>query len=465
MLNLLLTPFYTKIFSEGAFGQISDVYSWTSMINVIITFGMETAFFRYIQEQNANGVSREQVYNHAFTIVAALAFLIGGCALIFSAPLTVLLGYEDIPGGVWMIAGILILDNLAALPMARLRFEEKAGRFATINMTNILLTLGLNIYFIKFQGKGIEYVFLSNLIASAVRLAMSLYETLPSGIGTDRKLLKEMGVYGSFIMIAGLAGMQNENLDKILLKRMWGDGQLFLGIPRSGKEMLGIYSAGYKLGIFISLVTQAFRYAAEPFFFKKGQDKDAPEHFARIFHYFILATLLCFLYVSAFMHEIVEIKILGYTFIDKKFWEGLSIVPIILMAYVLSAAYTQISIWFKLTKQTHFALYFTGTGAVITLLLNVLTIPKWGYYGSAWATLISYLVMTIMVYISGQKHFPVPYNIKTILLYALICIGGYGICHFIGHSNATAISLKLLITIGITVGIYFTEKKRKTHRA
>ncbi|MBX7243843.1 MAG: polysaccharide biosynthesis C-terminal domain-containing protein, partial [Bacteroidia bacterium] len=162
---------------------------------------------------------------------------------------------------------------------------------------------------------------------------------------------------------------------------------------------------------------------------------------------------------SAFMHEIVEIKILGYTFIDKKFWEGLSIVPIILMAYVLSAAYTQMSIWFKLTKQTHFALYFTGTGAIITLLLNVLTIPWWGYYGSAWATLISYLVMTIMVYISGQKHFPVPYKIKTAIMYAFICTGGYALCHFAGHSNANSVLLKLLITFGITGGIYLFEKK------
>ncbi len=461
MLNLLLTPFYTKIFSEEAYGQISDVYSWTSMLNVLITFGMETAFFRYIQEENNRGLNRETIYNHGFTIVAVLSLLTGAIAIGFAQPLTHLLGYEDIPMALWLVGGILMLDNLAALPMARLRYEEKAGRFAFINMTNIILTLGLNIYFIRIQGKGIEYVFVSNLIASGVRLIMSLYETLPTGLGTDKKLLKELGVYGGFIMIAGLAGMQNENLDKILLKRIWHDGALFMGVPRSGKELLGIYAAGYKLGIFISLVTQAFRYAAEPFFFKKGQDKDAPEQFAKIFHYFTLATLIGFLVISAFMYEIVSVKILGYTFIDKKFWEGLEIVPIILMAYVISATYTQISVWFKLTNKTHFAIYYTGVGALMTLMINVLTIPRWGYYGSAWATLIAYLTMTIMVYWSGQKYFPVPYNIKTTLTYALICIIGYFICAYIGHGTGLAFMLKTFVVTGIIAGFYLWEKRRK----
>lgn len=462
-LNLLLTPFYTRLLSEGGYGQISDVFSWTSMLNVVIMFGMETTFFRYMRDKKAEGKDTYKVYHHAFWVVGLLSFAVMVIGILFSQPISHWLEYDDIALAVPMIAGILFLDNLANLPMARLRYEEKAKHFAFINLVNIFLTLGLNIFFLKILGKGIEYIFISNLIASGVRLLMAIIFVkgdLWVWEKPDNVLLKEMLGFGFFIMLAGLAGMQNENLDKILLKRMWVDGTLYHGIARSGKDMLGIYSAGYKLGIFISLVTQAFRYAAEPFFFKQSGNQDSPALFARIFHYFILVCLFCFLFVSAFMHELVRVEIFGYTFIDKKFWEGLEVVPIVLMAYVFSAAFTQITIWFKLTKQTHYALLFTGTGAVLTVLLNVLTIPSFGYIGCAWATLICYLIMTIMVYLVGQKFYPIPYKMGEISLYTLLMVAAYLLCDWIGHDTLVHFGLKLGICGLLTAAIVLWEKGR-----
>jgi O-antigen/teichoic acid export membrane protein len=463
-LNLLLTPFYTKLLAEGAFGQISDVFSWTSMLSVLIMFGMETTFFRYMREQKEQGKDTYKVYHHAFLVVGILSLSVMVLGILFSQPISYLLEYDDIALAVPMIAGILFLDNMSNLPMARLRYEEKAKHFAFINLVNILLTLGLNIYFLQVAGKGIEYIFISNLIASAVRFVMAV-AFVKGDIFVwekpDKALMNDMLRYGFFIMLAGLAGMQNENLDKILLKRMWIDGTLYHGIARSGKDMLGIYSAGYKLGIFISLVIQAFRYAAEPFFFKQSGKKESPALFARIFHFFMLACLACFLWVSAFMHEIVSIKIFGYNFIDKKFWEGLEVVPIVLMAYVFAAAFSQFTIWFKLTKQTHYALYFTGTGALLTVILNVLTIPTWGYIGCAWATLICYLIMAILVYFVGQKHYPIPYNIPILIVYTLLVIGAYLACDWVGHEGWHAIGSKIGICVAVMGGIALWEYKKE----
>lgn len=459
LINLLLTPFYTRMFAEGEYGQISDLYSWVTLLNVVLTFGMETTFFRFMRESSDEQIQKE-VYDRAFSWVGALSLFFSLGFIIFQAPLASQLGYAGQGRLVMWLAIILWMDNLAALPLARLRHQEKARRFALINLLNVLLTFCFNILFIKYLQLGIEYVFISNLIASGVRLLMSLYGELPEKIILNiTPFFKEMLVYGFFIMIAGLAGMMNENLDKILIPRLWKDGTLYHGVARSGKEMLGLYAAGYKLGFFISLVTQAFRYAAEPFFFRHSDQKDSPQTFARIFHYFLIACLVCFLGVSAFMHEIVAVKIMGYTFINEAYWESLEIVPIVLGAYVLSAAYIQLSIWFKITKQTHYALRFTGAGALITILINVLTIPTMGYIGSAWATLICYAVMSTLAFVVGQKHYPIPYKMGRILLYALLFVGGYVACHFLGHGSWIQIAQKIAVCMAILGGIYLIEQK------
>ena len=462
LLNTALTPYYTKLFAEGEFGQISDLYSWITFANVILTFGMETAFFRYSREWK----NPEKAYNQSFLFVSALSVIF----LLFSSlaylPLSKGLGYENAPQLVLMAIIVIALDTLTALPMAKLRQSEKAKHFAAINLTNIGLTLGCNIFFLSYLHKGIEYVFVSNIIASSVRLLMSMLNGFPTEWKIDQDLIRQMTKYSIFIMVAGFAGMMNENLDKILIGRLWEDGNVYHGHARSGQEMQGLYSAGYKLGIFISLVTQAFRYAVEPFFFRHSEEQNSPQTFAQIFHYFMIACLACFLLISSFEHELVSIKIYHFTFINQRYWESLEIVPIILLAYVFSAAYIQISAWFKITGQTKFALLFTGIGAIITILINVLTIPKYGYMGSAWATLVCYVVMTVMVYFYGQKHYPVPYRMGRFVLYLSICVLGYFICDKIGFELGTInwelFGLKLGVCGIILGGIAAWEKYERS---
>ncbi|MFN0202565.1 MAG: polysaccharide biosynthesis C-terminal domain-containing protein [Bacteroidia bacterium] len=456
VLNTLLTPLYTKAFAEGEYGWVSDLYSWTTFVLVVLTFGMETTFFKFMRDTN----QPEKIYHQGISFVGGLTLLFTALCLMFAPQITHLLGYETYPNLIYWGLIVIALDALSALPMAKLRADEKPKHFAIINLMNIALLMGLNTYFVLVLKKGIEYVFIANIIASGIKLVMALALNFPKQITFDIKLLRPMLKYGFFIMIAGFAGMMNENLDKILIARLWEDGSLFHGVARTGRDLQGLYSAGYKLGIFIALVTQAFRYAAEPFFFKHSTEKDSPKTFAKIFHYFVLACLGCFLLISAFRLEIVSVKILGFTFLNQRYWESLEIVPIILMAYVFSAAYTQLSVWYKLSGQTHFALYFTGIGAAITIIINVLTIADYGYIGSAWATLICYVVMSILAYYFGQKYYPVPYQIKKLSLYFLAITACFFLTEQCGNMTLTAVLLKLGICFGMLVGIYIIERRK-----
>lgn len=459
MLNLALTPLYTKMLAPDVYGKFTDLYSMITIMNVILTFGMETTFFRYMQDKSLTNLENKEIYNNAFLFVGGLALCVLLIGTLGAVPLAHFLGYAEMPQVIAMMAGVLFMDNLAALPLAKLRYEEKAKRFAGINLLNIFITISLNVYFVKFLHEGIEFIFIANLISSGVRLLCALYQALPTQFRINRSLLNDMLFYGTYIMIAGLAGMMNENLDKLLIRRLWHSGNLYHNVARTGDGMLGLYAAGYKMGIFISLVTQAFRYAAEPFFFKHSVEKDSPQTFARIFHYFMIACLACFLVISAFTYEIVSINIRGWSFIDPKYWEGLEVVPIVLMAYVFSAAYQQIAIWFKITKQTRFALFFTGTGAAITIILNVLTIPMYGYIGSAWATLICYAVMTVLVYYLGQKHYTIPYRISPLIVYGIVCTLAYFACVEIGGNTLNTVLAKSGICILVLGGIFLWERR------
>jgi O-antigen/teichoic acid export membrane protein len=447
VLNFGLTPFYTKVFQPGVYGVIGNLMSYVAFIQVFLTFGMETAFFRFTKDANKS----PEAYNHAFLTVGTLssAFLILGVA--GYKVIANWIGYGDQPNLVLMVVIIIFMDVMAALPMSRLRYEEKAIRFAAINLANIFLTILLNVIFIGFMHKGVEYVFIANLIASATKLLLVLPGTLPTRLALNPSNLRAMSSYGFYIMLAGLAGMMNETLDRILIPFLWKDGQLWNGVERTGREMVGIYSANYKLAILILLVTQAFRYAAEPYFFKAAKDKDSPETFAMIFHFFMIACLAGFLILASFAHEIAAINFFGKAYlIDDRYWEGLNVVPIILLAYVCSAAYTNISIWFKITKQTRFALLFTGTGAFLTILINVITIPMIGYVGSAWATLISYSAMLVIVYVTGQKYYPIPYRVNRLMQYALLIMVAFFMNFAIGPSDGHFGTLagKALVCLG-----------------
>lgn len=419
LMNLLFMPLYTNLFPTEVYGVYINLYAYVAFINVVLTFGMETAFFRFSQESSRP----EQDYGGAFQWVALMTAAFSVLACLLRAPIAAAMGYPGQERLILLLAGILALDALAALPLARLRQQERVKRFAFITLANVLVTIAANLVFVLGMGLGIEYVFVANLIASAVRLGMALWGNLPPRLRPERARLREMISYGFYIMLAGFAGIMNETLDRVMLPRRWTDGDWFDGMAQTGESLTGIYGANYKVAMLIALATQAFRYAAEPFFFKEAGEKDSPETFARIFHYYMIAALGGFLLIGSFMWEIVSFNAFGLTgsktFVNQAYWSGLKAIPLLLGGYVLSGAYINMSIWFKITKQTRFALLFTGTGALITILVNYFGIPRIGYMAGAWATLLCYLVMSILVYLAGQRYYPIPYRMGRLLLYAL----------------------------------------------
>lgn len=421
VVNWLLTPLFTGSFNLEEMGMLTDLYSYTTYFLVILTFGMETAYFRF---SNDNRTS-EYAYNHAFFLVSVLGMVFLVLFSLINQPLAGVLGYGDHPNLLMWVVVIIFLDVLAAIPMARLRHDEKPMRFATISLVNIGLNIFLSILFIAYLQKGIEWVFIANAIASLARLLMVLPDTLPRHWRFEEGELKEMATYGFFIMITGLAGMLNMNLDKNLIPNLWPENGEFHGRAMTGFEVNGLYGAANRLAMIVSIVTQAFRYAAEPFFFKKAGEKDSKEALALVFHYFVLSCIGIGFLTSMFAGELAGFNLFGLlrgTLIHEKFWEGLGIVPVLVLAYVLLAAYTQITIWFKITKQTRFGLFYSMIGVMITLVLDVVMIPFTGYVGAAWATVICFGVMLWLGYRGGRKYYPIPYQVNRLFVYSAICL-------------------------------------------
>lgn len=456
LLNLILTPIYTAMFVPAEYGIFTDLYSQIAVVNVILIFGMETTFFRFAQDHK----DEKFVYSQAFQWVLLIsgAFLLLG--LLGRQLIANGLGYGAHPEWLAMTIGVIFLDAIAALPMARLRHQEKVMWFASINLTNIILTISLNLIFLFGIEVDLTYVFLANLIASTVRTGMALWKNLPNTLKPDWPYLKELIHYGFYIMIAGVAGILAQMMDRILLPRIWEDGRLFEGVVRSGIEMTGLYGSAYKVAILIGLATQAFRYAVEPFYFKEAAEKNSPETFAKVFHYYLIAAMVGFLFLASFVWELVTFKVFGKTFIGSEYWSAVGVIPILLFAYVINGAYVNLTIWFKITKQVRFAVLFTGAGALLVLVLNLLSIPKYGYYGSAWTTLIAFTVMGLLVYWVGQKYYPIPYRMGRLALYIGLVVGAYLLNRWIGPTEGYWIAFwyKLGICLAATAGIFAAEK-------
>jgi len=446
--NYLLTPLYTYSFVQEKYGEVSEMYAYVAFFIVFLTFGMETAFFKFSSTED----NKTKVYNTAFTsvIFTSVTFILFG--LVFTQSIADFIGYATRPDFVIYFALILGIDAFCSIPLASLRQENKAKRFAIINLTNIGTTIFFNLLFIAFAKTnydnenhtalvdflynpaiGVAYVFIANLLASIVKLLMLYPEVIKLRWEFDTKLLKVMVIYSFPIMIAGFAGIINETFDRLLIRRMIE--------PESGtvfaKEQVAIYSGVYKLAILISLFIQAFRYAAEPFFFAHAKQKDGKLIYARVMNYFVLAVSIMFLFVLFYL------DILKY-FLPPSYWSGLKIVPILLFANIFLGIYYNQSIWYKLTGQTKYGAFIAIGGAVLTIGLNVLLIPILGYVASAWTTFIVYAGMMIASYILGQKHYPIPYNLKKVGFYLVFALVLYGV--------SLAFKYFLPDSLGITLG-------------
>lgn len=456
-INYLLVPLYTNIFSTAEYGIVTELYAYSSFLIIIFTYGLETAFFRFAQNEN----DKDYVFGTSlFSILLSSTFFLLSFGLLIPR-LSYTLGYENESYLLWLLLLILITDALTAIPFARLRQQGKAWRFAVIKIINIAFNVLLNLLFLlgipywlkhgySFFGwynasLGVGYVFISNLLANLITLFL-LLPSFKIKHGFNFDLWKRMMRYSLPLLIAGLAGMVNETFDRAMLKYLVTD-------KNDAMRQLGIYGANYKISILMTLFIQTFRFAAEPFFFNQSKEKNAKDMYALVMKYFILFGLFIFLLVMLYLHFVQY-------FIGKDFREGLKVVPILLLANLFLGIFFNLSIWYKLTNKTNYGAYLTVFGATITILLNFWLIPKMGYLGAAWATLICYISMTLMSYIWGNHFYKIRYPIGEIGFYFLLALIIYFISTLMQiHSTIwKTLANSMLMIIFLTI-VFIREKR------
>lgn len=465
---VFLTPYLTRKFVPDQMGLQIDLYAWAAFLMVIFTYRMETALFRFGSKKenrfDAFRTASGAIFGSTLTLVLILVLL--------SQPIANFLEYPNHSAYIVCFAFILGFDALAAIPFALLRLQGKAMRFASIKLLNLFIHLGAILFFLEFcpflaeneilgaqnwynPDIGIAYIFIANLIASAITFALLLptyfserAEKGEEGFNTD--LLKEMLVYAAPLVVAGFAGIINEVLDRTLLKMM------LTGDLETRMAQVGIYGACYKISIFMNLFTQAFNYAAEPFFFKNQDREDSRKLYAGVAYLFALVGCFAFLGITLFMD-------IAQYFVGEDYREGLSIVPILLLANLCLGLYYNVAVWFKLSNQTKYGAYIALIGASVTLVLNLILIPMIGYMGSAWATLACYATMVVVAYAWGQKHYPIPYPIRKILSYFALAISLYLLFSAIKPSLGMHSLMGYLLSIfllGIFAGIVWLSEQK-----
>jgi O-antigen/teichoic acid export membrane protein len=474
VLGYLLVRLYTGVLIPEEYGTVSVFYSYASLLMVILTYGMETAFFRFHEKE----VEKEKVFSTAMIslIFSSVLFLV---LTSFSAgSVARWIDYPQHPEFIVWFAWILALDALSSIPFANLRALNRPVRFAWIKMTNIVLNIVLNLFFLLLcpfvirdfpdtvTGKlisviykpdwSIEYIFISNLIASIVTFIMLVPQIFILRWKLEPHLWKKMILYAFPLLFAGMAGIVNETFDRLLLRYL---------LPENiSSYQVGIYAACYKISILMTIFIQAYKYAAEPFFFAQAKEKNAREVYARIMDYFIITVSLIFLGTLLYLDDFF-LPVL----VDVKYWEGRGVIPILMMANLFLGVYYNLSIWYKLTGKTSWGAWLSLFGAIITLALNFWWIPLssdhlvYGYYGSAWATFICYGAMMILSYLIGQKYFPVKYNLTKFFGYLGLSVLLYGISTiFTPDTFIIRVAFHTLLLFVFLAITYLVEKPRLT---
>ena len=455
----VLTPFYTRIFTNTSdYGVVTELYAWMVLLLVILTYGMETGFFRFAQKSD----NPDRVYSTAMISLLATSLLFVLLVNVFINPVASVMNYKENHDYIRMFAGIVAIDAITAIPFARLRRDNRPGLFSAIKITNVVVSLCLVFFLLKiapgiYAGSHgwfrsvynpeykVGYVFLANLISSGVTLVLLLPLMVNVKFIFDASLWKSMIGYSFPLLLAGLSGSINDALDKIILRRLVGEGD--------GLSVVGKYGAAYKIGVLMALFIQMFRFAAEPFFFERAKHANAKETYAFVMKYFVITMLIVYLGINLYISAIQYI-------VGSNYREAMIVVPIISMGYLLYGIYINHSIWYKLNDLTIYAVYITIVGAAITVLINLLLVPSFGYMASAWAHIASYGAMLIMSFIFARNHFKIEYDIKSLLPYFIIAIGMVLFSQFYHYHNlVTELSIN---TVFIIVFILFSQYKDKT---
>jgi O-antigen/teichoic acid export membrane protein len=420
ILGYLLVPLYTRVLAEAAYGSVIELYSYIALFVIMLTYGMETAFFRFAESTG----KPKLVFGTAFSSIMGTSILFLVLVFGFGNDLASLIDYSDHPEYITYLALILFFDAINTIPFANLRLESRAMRFVSIRLTGIFLNIGLNLFLIMLMpwliikhgdhtwvqaispyydmDNKVNYIFISNIISSGLMTLMFVPEWIRTRLSFDWEIWKKMIVYAMPLLVFGLAGAINEVIDRVLLKYL---------LPENiAMAQVGIYGAVYKVSILMTIFIQAYRYAAEPFFFANEKHKDAKVMYANMMKYFVMVTSLIFLGTMLYIDIVIYL-------IGENFRSGAFVIPILLMANLFLGIYYNLSIWYKLTNKTKFGAYISIIGAIITLAFNFYWIPRIGFEGSAWATFVCYGSMMVISYLWGRKYYPVPYNLKKIFFY------------------------------------------------
>ena len=422
-LNYLLVPLYTSNISaaSGGYGIITNLYAYTALLLVILTYGMETTFFRYANKTNEDP---QKVYSSTLIMVGFTSLLFIVLVSIFLQPLSGVMGYSDHSSYVWVMAATVSIDAFQCIPFAYLRYKKRPIKFAALKLLFIAFNIALNLlYFVVLPDlyksypdiiqhiynpeTGVGYAFYINLVCTA-SITFFFYKELTGFKYTfDKELAKRMLSYSWPILILGIAGILNQTADFILFPYLYKGSQ--------AHQQLGIYGAASKIAMIMAMITQAFRYAYEPFVFGKGNDKDNRETYAVAMKYFIIFTLLAFLVVMGYINILRHI-------IGRDYWEGLKVVPIVMAGTIMMGIYFNLSFWYKLIDKTIWGAYFSGIGCFVLILINIIFVPQYGYMACAWAGLIGYATAMTLSYFVGQKKFPINYPLKSIGIYVLMTV-------------------------------------------
>ena len=428
-LNYLLVPLYTAQFSaaSGAYGIITNIYAYVALAMVLLTFGMETTYFRFTNKTHTDS---ETVYGTTLITVGSISLLFAVLVLLLLSPISQLMGYGDHPDYVGVMAVTIAIDAFLCIPFAHLRQQRKAIKFAALKLLNIMVSILLNlIYFYFMDGKDVGYVFYINLACTMMLAVCLITEYTGFRWRLDTKLLRTMLSYSWPILVLGIAGILNQTADKMLFPYIYKGSDMH--------AQLGIYGACSKIAMIMAMITQAFRFAYEPIVFAGVKDKDQHEMYTKTMKYFIIFTLLAFLIVVGY------IDLLKYIVRNSDYWVGLKVVPIVMAAEIMMGIYFNLSFWYKIIDKTIWGAVFSGIGCAVLLLVNIIFVPKYGFMACAWGGFAGYGVAMLASYFVGQKYYPLNYPLKDIALYVWLTVMAFTVMFIVRGSQSLLVSLSV----------------------
>ena len=450
-LNYLLVPLYTHVISaaSGGYGVVTNLYAYTALLLVVLTFGMETTFFRFMNDEKED---HDTVFSNAFGVIALLSAVFLGLVFGFSSSTSSALGYADNPEYVQLMACVVALDALQALPFSHLRYQRKAIRFASLKLLFIAMNIGLNLLFFLVLGyRDVFWVFALNLVCTGLITFFFIPDVLRIRWKFDWSLLRRMLSYSWPILVLGIMGILNQAADKMIFTLVYPDESV-------AKVELGIYGSCVKVAMIMAMITQAFRYAYEPIVFAKSKDSDKAEYYALGMKYFVIFTLLAFLAVMGYL------PLLRYM-VGSDYWAGLRVIPIVMAAEIMMGIYFNLSFWYKLIDKTYYGALFSLAGCIVLLAINLWGIPRYSYMACAWGGFAGYGTAMLLSYIVGQRLYPIPYPLRSLAGYTAIAGAFYGAMTLVPSEWPMwqYLAISTLLILAFAAIIYCKELRRKTY--